>query len=315
MFLSGKRILLAKEEATYGDDPSPVVGSNAIDAEKISISYEGDVLERNPVRGYLSPVEPAGVGKRNIKISFDVELKGSGVAGTAAKIGDLLEACGFAETVSAGSAVSYAPSSGTVKSVTLYLYDLQDSGSCILHKVKGARGTFQLNAAAGQIAKLSFTFYGLYAIPVDAAAPSAPTYGSTKPAIVESATFTLNGVTSLVVNEVSLDMQNNVVAADDISAATGISQFALTGRKPSGKFTPEAVLLATYDFWTEWVNATARAVSLIVGATAGNIVTISAPKITLDSVGTGDKSGILTRDLPFRASASSGNDEVSIIFS
>jgi len=314
MFLTGKRILLAKEEATYGLDPTPTVGSNAIDAEKISLSYEGDVLERNPVRGYLSPVEPAGIGKRSVKLSFDVEIKGSGSVGTAAKIGDLLEACGFAETVSAGSAVSYAPASGAVKSVTMYLYDLQDSGSCVLHKIKGARGTFQLNAAAGQIAKLSFTFNGLYELPTDAAAPSAPTYGSTKPAVVESAQLTLNGVTSLVVQEVSVDVQNNIVAADDVNAATGISKFALTGRKPTGKITPEAVLLATYDFWTDWVNATARAASMVIGATAGNIVTISMPKLNIDSVSLGDKSGILTRELPFRAAANAGNDELSFIF-
>lgn len=314
MFLTGKRILLAKEESTYGTDPTPVVASNAIDAEKIEISYEGDVLERNPVRGYLSPVAPAGIGKRSVKLSFDVELKGSGSAGTAAKLGDLLEACGFAETVSAGSAVSYAPSSGAIKSITLYLYDLQDSGSCVLHKVKGARGTMQLNAAAGQIAKFSFTFNGLYELPTDAAAPSAPTYESTKPPVVESAQVTLNGVSSLVVSEVSLDMQNNIVSSDDVNAATGISKFALTGRKPTGKIAPEAVLLATYDFWTDWKNAAERAASLVIGATAGNIITISMPKLTIDSIAGGDRNGILTRDLPFRASASAGNDEVSIIF-
>lgn len=315
MFLTGKRVLLAKEEATYGTDPTPVVASNAIDAQNIAIAYEGDVLERNPVRGYLSPIEPAGIGKRSIKITFDVELKGSGSAGTAAKLGDLLEACGFAETVSAGSAVSYAPSSGAVKSATIYLYDLQDSGSCVLHKIKGARGTMQLNAAAGQIAKLSFTFNGLYEAPTDAAAPSAPTYESTKPPVVEAAQLTLNGVTSLVVQEVSLDLQNNIVASDDISAATGISKFALTGRKPTGKITPEAVLASVYDFVSDWKNAAARAASLIIGSTAGNIITISMPKLTIDSVSSGDKNGILTRELPFRASASSGNDEVSIIFS
>lgn len=313
MFLTGKRILLGKEEATYNSDPTPTVGSNAIDAENVEIAYEGDVLERNPVRGNLSPSEPV-LGKRSVKLTFEVEIKGSGSAGTAPRIGDLLEACGMAETVSAGSSVVYLPSSTTMKSITFYLYDLQDSGSAVLHKVSGARGSFQLSAEAGNIAKLSFTFFGLYQIPTDATAPSAPTLESTKPPIVESATFTLNGVTSLVVAGVALDAQNNVVASDDVSSANGIAKFAITGRKPTGKFSPEAVLLATYDFWTDWKNATARALSLIIGSSAGNKCTVSAPKVTLDSIGSEDGGGILRRGIPFRLAGNAGNDEYQFKF-
>ncbi len=313
MFFSNKRILLAKEESVYGTDPTPDVSNNAIDAEKIEIAYEGDVLERNPMRGHLSPVEP-GLGKRSIKISFDVEIKGSGAAGTAAKLGDLLEACGFAETVSAGSSVLYAPSSTTMKSVTLYLYDLQDSGSATLHKIKGARGTVAINAEAGMFAKFSFTFYALYTLPSDVAAPSAPTYGSVKPPVVESATLTLNSITSLIVQAISLDMQNQVQASDDINSVSGISGFNITGRKPTGKIAPEAVTLAAYDFWTDWGAATARAASVVIGSVAGNKVTITMPKLTIDNIQAGERSGILIRDLPFRASANSGNDEVTIKF-
>lgn len=313
MFLTLKRILLAKEESTYGQDPTPTVGSNAIDAEKIDISYEGDVLERNPVRGDLSPVEPV-LGKRWVKISFDVELKGSGSAGTAPKLGDLLEACGMSELVDAGSSVVYLPTSTVQKSITMYLYDLQDSGSAVLHKVEGARGTFQVAAEAGQVAKLSFTFYGLYNVPTDVAVPSAPTFESTKPPVCESAALTLNAISSLVVAGASLDMQNNVVPSDDVNSEHGISKFAITGRKPSGKINPEAVSLSVYDFFTDWKNATARALSMVIGSAAGNKCTISAPKLTIDSIGQEDGNGLLRRGLPFRLARSSGNDEVQFKF-
>ena len=314
MFFTGKRTLLAKEESVYGSDPTPVVGSNGIDAGRIEISHEAELGERNIMRGSLSPLDPV-VGKKSVKLSFEVEIKGSGSAGTAPRLGDLIEACGFTETVSAGSSVVYLPSSTTMKSVTFYLYDLADSGSMVLHKVNGARGTFQINAKAGEIAKMLFTFYGIYNIPTDVADPGVPTAEGTKPPVVESAAFTLNGVTSLVVDEVSLDMQNSVITADDISSVNGIKSFNITARKPSGKFSPEAVAMATYDFWTDWVAGTARALSLIIGGTAGNKLTLSLPKVTIDSIAAGDKQGILTRELPFRASQNTGNDEVRLSFS
>lgn len=313
MFLTQKRILLAKVETTYGTDSTPVVASDAIDAEKIDIMYEGDVLERNPVRATLSPSQPV-LGARSIKISFDVEIKGSGSAGTASKLGDLIQACGFAETVSAGSSVLYLPTGVAEKSITVYLYDLQDSGSPILHKIKGARGTFQLNAEAGKVAKLSFTFYGLYTIPADVADPGTPTYQSTKPPIVESAQLTLNGVTTLVAQALSLDMQNGVIRSDDISSVGGVSKYVITSRKPTGKIAPEAVSVAAYDYWSDWIAATARALSLVIGSAAGNKCTISMPKITPDAINQEDASGMLRRSIPYRASANAGNDEVSINF-
>lgn len=314
MFFTQKRILLAKEEGTYNVDPTPTTSANAIEAEKIIVSDLGDVIERNPVRASLSPVEPAGIGKRNRKITFDVELKGSGTPGTAARLGDLLEACGWAETVSPGSAVSYTPTSAATKSVTFYVYDLQDNGNALLRKITGARGTVQFNLPAGQIGKASFTFYGHYNAPSDVSAPSNPTFETTKPPIVESLELTLNGVTSLVVNELSFDAQVNVIPSDDVNSPNSIKEFVMAGRKPTGKFTPEAVTLAVYNFWTDWAAATARAFSSRLGSTSGNRIAFSAPKLTIDSIEDSDKQGILARDIPFRMSENLNSDEFVLIF-
>jgi hypothetical protein len=308
------RVLLAKEESAYGQDPTPTVADNAIEAKNIKVSYQGDLLQRDNVRSNISPVSPV-LGKRWVEVTFEAELKGSGTAGTAGKLGDLLEACSMAETVSTGgsSSVVYKPTSSSQKSITIYVYD-NDAGSAVLHKITGAVGTFTLKLTAGQFGVLSFTFKGLYNLPTDQALPSAPTYESTLPPIVESANFTLNSDTDLVLQELSLDLANEIAVRDDISASTGIKAFQIANRNPKGNFNPEAMLLASYDFWSDWVASTQRALSVVIGATAGNIITITAPKVTIDSLADGERERVLTKEIPFSLGQNAGNDEISIKF-
>ena len=312
MFLTRQKVLLVKEEANYGVDPSPTVGDNAIDAIGIKVNYPGEVLERDLERASISPVAPK-LGKRYAEVSFTTELKGSGTPGVAPAIGDLFEACGLAETLASGSA-TYKPASTGHKSVTIYVYDIQSAtGNSRLHKITGARGTFNLITEAGQIARIEWTFQGLYTIPTDVASPGAASYESTKPPIVESSTFTLNSVATLVAQALNIDIANEVSQREDINAAAGIKGFEIVGRKPNGSFNPEAVLLATYDFWSDWVAATERALQLVVGSVSGNIITISAPKVTLDTISEGERNGIRIEDIPFKCAMNTGDDEVSIV--
>jgi hypothetical protein len=306
------RILLAEEEATYGLDPTPTVSTNAVEVSNVKVNYQGDLLTRDNVRSNISPVSPV-VGKRWTEVSFDLELKGGGTRGTAARIGDLLEACSMAETASAGSSVTYTPTSSSQKSITIYVYD-NDSASAVLHKITGAVGSFTLKVSAGQYGVLSFTFKGIYNTPTDVAIPSAPTYESTIPPIVESASFTLNSDADLIIQELSLDLANDIAVRDDISSANGIKAFQITNRNPKGNFNPEALLIAGYPFWADWVASAQRALSLVIGTVSGNIITITAPKVTLDNISDGDRERVLTREIPFTLGQSVGNDEISIKF-
>lgn len=307
------RILLAKEETGgYGVDPTPTVVANAIEAKNVKVNYQGDLLERDNVRSNISPVSPV-VGKRWIEVNFDVELKGSGTKGTAGRIGDLLEACSMAETASAGSSVTYVPTSLSQKSVTIYVYD-NDTGSAVLHKITGAMGNFSIKLTAGQYGVLSFAMRGIYNAPTDVALTSAPTYETTSPPIVESCTFTLNSSALLIAQELSLDLGNEIAMRDDINSASGLKGIIIANRKGKGSFNPEAMLVASYAFWADWTAATQRALSCIIGSASGNKCTITAPKVTIDSIADGDRERILTREIPFSLGQNVGNDELSLRF-
>ncbi len=306
------RILLAKEETTYGTDSSPTVASNAIEAKDIKVNYIGELLERDNIRSNISSISPI-VSKRYIEVTFECELKGSGTAGVAGRIGDLLEACGFSETVSVGSSVVYKPASSNLKSATIYIYDM-DTSSAVLKKVTGTVGTVNIKIIAGQFATLAFTMRGLYNAPADVALPSDPTLETTLPPIVESSQFTLGAITSLVVQDITIDMANEITERDDINVANGIKAFTIVGRKPKGTFNPEAVLVAIHNVWADWVASTQRALSLIIGSVTGNKCTISAPKVTVDNLADADRDRILTRDIPISFGQNVGNDEIQLKF-
>lgn len=318
MFRSKQKVLLVKEETEYGSDPTPTVGANAVDAVDIKVNYAGDVVERGLQRASISPVG-AKLGKRWIEVTFTCEVKGSGTPGVAPAIGDLLEACGFAESIGStggSSSCVYEPASTGIKSVTIYVYDIQtaSSGNSRLHKITGARGSVNLVCEAGQVAKLEFKMSGLYNAMTDVTTPGAASYESTSPPIVNSASFTLNSVSDLVAQSVNIDMANDVQPREDVNSSGGIKGFEITARKPAGSFNPEAVLAATYDFLTDWTAATERALSVIIGSAAGNKCTVSAPKVTVDAISEGDRNGIRTEDIPFRCGLNSGDDEVSFTF-
>jgi len=307
------KLLFAKEEATYGSDSSPT-SANAIEVFGLSIKPEGERLERNVHANTLSPA-PSKTGKRWYNVTFSVELKGSGTKGVAPIIGDLFEACGRTETVSVGSSVTYSPASSTMKSVTLYGFDMLDNSTCRKYVITGAMGEVDFVAEAGKIVRANFSLQGFYSEPTDTTVSFTSYPETTLPPIAESLQFTINGVSTLVIQSLSLALGNKVVLRDDVNAAGSIKGAAITGRAPHGKFNPEAVTKATYNWWNDWTTATSRALSFVVGATAGNIITFTAPKVQIAAPNPGDREGILTDEIEFTCAKNVANDEVVIVFS
>ena len=147
--------LLAKVETTEGTDAVPTGTANALLISNVTINpLNAQNVDRSIVRPYFGASEQL-VGTAYVSIDFTVELAGSGTAGTAAPWGELLRACGFAETGAAGYK-QYAPDApSSQKSATLYYYD-----DGVLHKLLGAKGTFKLAMGIGERPTLAFSFTG-----------------------------------------------------------------------------------------------------------------------------------------------------------
>lgn len=303
-----RNVILFREESSYGVDPTPTPAANAILALDLDITIQGDKLERNPGMRSLSRFNPI-IGKRWIEITFGVELRGSGSAGTAAKWADLLEVCGMTEAVTGGVSVAYSLNSSSQKSGTLYAY--MDS---VVWKIPGCRGSWELVGDVNQISRCNFTLMAPYVDYIDEALPSGCVYDP-RPEPFLSAALTYDSLATLKIQQFQCNLQNELAPSEDINHADGVSAFTIAGRNPIGSFNPELVTKATKDFYGKWKASTAATLSVVFGQTAGKKVTLTAPSVTLDSVKPGDRGGIRIFDIPISFGQTAENNEIVLTFS
>jgi len=115
--LSRKRLILTKIEATYGTDSSPA-GTDAVLVRNLEITpIEAETVSRDLIRPYLGNSAQI-LSQTRVVITFEVELAGSGTAGTASRVDSLLRSCGFAATTT-GSAITGTAQAGSAGSITL----------------------------------------------------------------------------------------------------------------------------------------------------------------------------------------------------
>jgi len=307
--LTRKRLILAKAEATYGTDPTPTGSANAILVRNLEITpLQSDIVQRELIRPYLGNYEQL-LAQTRVQVTFEVELAGSGAAGTAPAYGPVLKACGLSETVVATTSVTYAPVSTSFSSVTIYFY--QDG---IRHIVTGARGTFTLNGQVGAIPTIAFTMTGIYNAPTDTALAT-PTYANqATPLIFKNGNTTSFSAFSYsgALQSIDLNVGNEIVYRELIG---GTKEVLITDRKPAGTMSIEAVLLATKNYFTVSTGSTTGSISFQHGTTAGNIATLTMAQSDLADASYADLNGIAMLNLPYVATpTAAGNDELSLAY-
>ena len=304
--LTRKRLILAKIESTYGTDSTPT-GAEAILVRNLEITpLQADVVTRDLIRPYLGNFEQILANQR-VEITFDVELAGSGVAGTAPAWGPVMKSCAMSETVVGATSVTYAPVSGSFSSCSIYF-----NNDGVRHKITGCRGSFSVSGEVGQIPVISFTMMGIYNAPDDSALPT-PTYSNqATPVIFKQGNTTGFQVFSYsgCLQSFSMDLANEMVYRELVGCT---KEVLITNRAPNGTVVIEAPTIAAKDFFTI-ANGTATGnLTFQHGQTAGNIVTFSSPQTDIGSPTYSDQDGIQMLNLPYVATpTTAGNDELSI---
>jgi hypothetical protein len=305
---TSQRLLLAKLESSYGTDPTPSGSANAILVRSLEISpFQSDVVERELIRGYMGNYETLHANQR-VEVTFEVEMVGSGAAGTAPAWGPIMKACGNSETVASSTSVTYAPVSSSFSSVTLYYYT-----DGVRHKVTGARGSFSISAEIGSIPTISFTMIGIYNAPDDSANPT-PTYANqAKPVLFKNGNTTSQQLFSYAgaVQSFSFDQNNQTVYRELVG---GTKEVLITDRRPGGSIVLEAVAMGTKNYFTAITGTATGNNTFQHGQTAGNKFTFSAPQTDLSSVSYSDSDGIQMLNFDYTATpTTAGNNEYSII--
>ncbi|MEW5745283.1 MAG: hypothetical protein AB1805_07605 [Nitrospirota bacterium] len=306
---SNKAVILAKVEGSYGVDANPTAAANAILCEKPTIEVMSKKLERNNVKPYFGNLAPVNIGE-GLKLSFSTEIKGSGTVGTAPEIGVLFRGCNFTETITPGVKVDYDPNSNTSTGESLSMYYYLDG---ILHKILGSRGTFSYESKAGEYGKIKWDFTGIFAGPVDQAIVTGVYNQTVAPPRFVSAAFSIDSYAAII-ETLKIDIANEIGKRPSANAATGILEYFIKNRKPTGEIDPEAVPLATKDFWTLWSNSSRVAMTSTLGAVAGNKLITTAPKVGLGDLKYGDREDVVTYGMPLVFTPNAGNDELKFSF-
>ena len=308
MALTRKRLILVKTETTYGTDISPA-GTDALLVRNLDITpIEADLVSRDLIRPYFGN-SPQLLANSRVSITFQVELAGSGTAGTAPRFGAILRACGLLEAIVASTSVTYTPRSAGFESATIYF-----NNDGILHKATGCRGTFSLNAAVGEIPTIDFTMTGVYNAPTDTAAPSVTYSAQASPLVFKQGNTSAFQFFSYAgcLQSVSFDIANSTVYRELVGCT---KEVLITDRKPAGTVMIEAPTLATKDYFGIAQTETTGNLTFLHGTTTGNRVTLTAAQCDIANPSYGDQDGIQMLNIPYIAvPTTTGNDEVSLAF-
>jgi hypothetical protein len=306
--LSRKRLILVKTESTYGTDASPA-GTDALLVRNLDITpLSGDVVSRDLIRPYMGNFDQL-IGMTSVAINFEVELAGSGTAGTAPKYDAILKACGLAATIVSSTSVTYAPVSASFSSATIYF-----NVDGVLHKLTGCRGSMNMSCAVGAIPTLSFNLTGVYNSPTDTAAPAVTYSAQATPLIFREGNtsafsfFSYSGQ----LQSVDFNLANDLVYRELVG---GTKETLITDRKPAGTVMIEAPTIATKDFFTTALASSTGNLTFLHGTTAGNRVTFLASQVDVLNPTYQDQDSIMMLSVPYVAiPTTAGNNEFSLAF-
>lgn len=297
---------LFKQEVTYGVSAVPTGAANAMILS--NVSYEplaGADVEVERLKPYMGHQGILLTGDY-IRLRADVDLTGSGTAGTPPPFGPMLRCCGMKEVITAGVDVQYSPVSKLFESGTGFF---NDDG--VNHVMLGTRGKVTGQLTPGQVPRLSFELLALLGTISDTALPTIvdTAWIDAIPVNKANTTVSLHGYAGAC-EGLTFDL-GNVVEPRMLINQESIRQ---TGRKATGSVIFEATTLADKN-WLQTVRQHATGVLAAQhGTVAGNIVKVDGPKTQIARLTYGATQGIRNNTLLTIYRPNAGNDELVLTF-
>lgn len=193
--------------------------------------------------------------------------------------------------------------------------------SCTIHcnfdghdmVIAGCLGSPHLTAPSGKLAYWEFTLKGLYAAPSDQSIPS-QTYVPSKPPIVESADFSIQGLAGIIANFEYMT-NNNIALRPSANSPDGILGFIMTDRKPTGSCDPEATTVAAHAFIDKLMTSAEGSARITIGTASGNKTKLAFARAQYSDAQFEDRNGILVFKTPLRFNADVGETHCTITLS
>ena len=302
-----KKYVAVKIENTAGTAESLSDSDFALLAFDPQINQNTSFTSRTPAG--MGPGQLKGVPEERMgTASFQIEVKGSGTAGTLPKWAEqALIASGFKDdgTGVLNPIIALADQ----KPATIGIYE-----DGLLKKLRGAMANATIEGEFGKRALISFEFSGIWVAPSDMGTEPAPTLPSESPLRVAAATFNIASAAKKISN-FSLDLGNDIQMRPSVADESGLAHAYLADRAPTISFDPEADLVANDDVFGDWIGGTEAALSINLGSTSGNQVGISGDRLQYIDPQETTRQGMIAHEMSAQLNAASGNDEISFDFS
>lgn len=303
-----KMLLLVALQSAAGAEAVPVPGTNAILARGVTPEpIVADKVQRQLIRPYKGNSGGMSTGVHR-KISFEIELAGSGTAGKAPAYGPCLIASGFSETVTAGTDVTYNLT-GDDRYLTIYVY-LDGT----LFKMTDSLGTVSLELNAKSIPVMKYEFLGRYHKAEEVAMPAdldVNYEAFMQPEVVgrtTTPTLTMHGHAGCT-SQFSINLANQLAWRELINCSGPRSP----DRQPTGQIVMEMPKVSTIDWADVVVKGQKGPLNVVHGITAGNIVELQMPAVQPGAPTIQDAEGDAMISMAFDINPVHGNDELTII--
>jgi hypothetical protein len=309
-------LIVAKIETVSGTDAAPTGALNAVLVTDFSITpLDAKNIDRNLVRGFFGGSEQL-VGPASVKVSFSVELAGSGTAATAPAWGALLQGCAAGEGLLATPArVEYSPVSTVLKGLSIYYYD-----DGVLHKLLAAMGNCTLSAKVGDRPMLKFEYVGLdggisAASDTGVFTPWKKPVAMTKSNVIDvtlGAAYAVGALTGgTPYNSTGLEINfGNVVNFNPMLSTETVD---ITDRQSTGSIELELTAAQEVAMMASVKANTTQSLGFTIGAAAGNKIIIFSPGVQLFNPKKVDLNGKRLIGYDTRYVPLVGNDEWRIV--
>jgi len=302
---------LAIKAETVEGTAETLAAADVVLVEEPKVSVITQSNKRLIVGEDMSPYSSVIAGQRG-SFTGKFAIKGSGSAGVAPDWDRLMLGAGAKKTVTTGVSVGYGPLD-TNLNATGTSYTLQQFFDGKFYKLQGSRGNIKL---VGEASGLLYGFYDYQGVLVDvddASEFSGFSPDSTNPVPFENLAtpFSIHSYEALI-SKWEMDFGNKLEPRKDVNALGGVRSYRITGRRAVGSIDPEEVAKGTMDWWASLLAGTEGVLTFVLGAVAGNIVTVNNPKTKLDAYEFSVRDGSLAPNLPVEYNRSSGNDEWAI---
>ena len=299
-----KLAMLNKLETTYGTDSTPAAANAILGTNVTFTPIEGQEVSRDLMLPYMGNqgMTLAGIYGR---LEYDVEIAGSGVAGTPSKYSNIIRAAAFAETITATTKVDYTIVEDSIESLSTYF--ISDK---VQHVFVGGQCNIAMNFAPSAIPRYRVTQLGLLGPVTDIVSmPAVSQTGWVAPLTVSKAntTMSLHGWTA-VAESLSIDLGNVLTPRFLI----GDEKIMISDRSVTGTVVVEAKSLSEINWFERALARTRGPLTITHGTVAGNIVEVTAPAVEIGRPTQGQTNGIVNYSLPLSFVPSVGMDELKI---